>query len=58
MNRFESLELLSKCFMANYCRHSSEDKYCIADDEVVEKCPYLRVISEITILSMDLAEEE
>ena len=58
MSNFEFLKEMSKCCMASYCKHSSEDKYCFADDKIVEKCPYLRAISEITILSMDLAEEE
>ena len=53
---FELLKELSKCGNANYCRYSVEDKYCIADDEIVEKCPYLRAIQEITILSMELTE--
>lgn len=58
MNDFKFLKELSKCCMASYCRHSSEDKYCTADDEVVEKCPYLNAVSEITILSMEIAERE
>lgn len=59
MNDFEylkDLKELSKCGNAHYCRHSEEDLYCVAEDEIAEKCPYIRAIQEITALSMELTE--
>lgn len=56
MGDFEFLKEMSKCCNAGYCRYSAEDMYCVADDEIVEKCHYLRAIQEITILSMELTE--
>ena len=53
MSKFDSLKELSKCCMADYCIYSVEDKYCIADDETVSKCPYLQAIDKIAALSMD-----
>ena len=53
---FKFLKEMSKCCMAGYCRYSAEDKYCVANDEIVEKCPYVRAIQEITLLSMELTE--
>lgn len=56
MNDFKFLKEMSKCGNAHYCRHSEEDLYCVADDEIVQKCPYIRAIQEITLLSMELTE--
>ena len=59
MNDFgylKDLKELSKCGNAYYCRYSEEDLYCIAEDEIVEECPYIRAIQEITALSVELTE--
>ena len=56
MSGYEFLKELGKCSNASYCRHSAEDKYCVADDEIVEKCPYLKAIGKIAIFSMELTE--
>lgn len=56
MSDFEYLKELSKCGNAHYCRYSEEDIYCVAEDEIVEKCPYTRAIQKIILLSMELTE--
>ena len=56
MKDFNNLTTLSKCNMANYCKYSIEDKYCIAEDETVDACPYLNAISQIAILSVELID--
>ena len=48
----------SKCCMANYCKYSSDDKYCIADDEIMTNCPYLEAIGEVARLSIELIDRE
>lgn len=45
-----------KCCMASYCKYAKENTYCSASNEVTEKCPYLKAISQIALLSMEVTE--
>ena len=56
MNDFENLEKLSECGMASYCKYSSERKYCLADEDIVINCPYLRESALNTMLNMENEE--
>ena len=49
----------SKCEMAKqkYCQKSYFG-YCNADDADVERCPYLKAIDEIAILSVENSQLE
>ena len=52
---------MSKCCMAKYCIYSDDGITCEAEDisdELVEDCPYLNAIEEITRLSIKLALRE
>ena len=47
-----------KCLMARYCRYSNDGQHCTTEDnKIVEDCPYLKSISQIAILAMELTED-
>ena len=45
-----------KCGMASYCKYSKNEVNCCADDRIVEDCPHLKAIQQITLLSVELTE--
>lgn len=49
-------DLISKCCNANYCKYSDDGMHCNADDKTIEECLYLKAISKIALLSMELTE--
>lgn len=52
---------MSKCCMAEYCIYSDDGINCEAgdiSDTLIENCPYLNAIGEITRLSSELAIRE
>lgn len=48
--------IFPKCGNASYCKYSKNQENCCADDRIIENCPYLRAIQQITLLSMELTE--